>query len=135
MASLSGDVMRRIRHFGDFVTVPLAILIFANLAGVQCLHLVVAGFAAWTMLEYLVHRFVFHQYSWAARLHELHHAHPNDPDSEQSSLSRPLLAEALLSASLAAPGFFAGATQGFGERATARVRLRLARWLRGLRGG
>jgi sterol desaturase/sphingolipid hydroxylase (fatty acid hydroxylase superfamily) len=119
MASLSGDVMRRIRHFGDFVTVPLAILIFANLAGVQCLHLVVAGFAAWTLLEYLVHRFVFHQHSWAGRLHELHHAHPNDPDSERSSLSTPLLALPVGALLIAAAGvedgsaIFAGLLLGY----------------------
>src|SRR5260221_522670 len=56
------------------------------------LHLVLVGLAAWTLLEYLVHRFVFHLYSVGRRLHQLHHDHPNDPDSERSSLSTPLLA-------------------------------------------
>ena len=59
ITSLSAEVMRRIRHFGDFVTVPLAIVIFANLAGMYHLYMVLAGVAAWTLLEYLVHRFVF----------------------------------------------------------------------------
>src|ERR1700750_2677298 len=93
MTSLSDEVMRRVRHFGDFVTIPLAIVIFLGLAGLFRLHLVVAGLAAWTLLEYLVHRFVFHHYSsLCRRLHQLHHDHPNDLDAERSSLSTPLIA-------------------------------------------
>jgi sterol desaturase/sphingolipid hydroxylase (fatty acid hydroxylase superfamily) len=93
MTSLSDEVMRRVRHFGDFVTIPPAIVIFLGLAGLYRLHLVVTGAAAWTLLEYLVHRFVFHRYSsLGQRLHQLHHDHPNDPDAERSSLSTPLLA-------------------------------------------
>ena len=89
---LSAEGMRRIRHFGDFVTVPLAIVIFVNLAGMNRLDLVLVGVAAWTLLEYLVHRIVFHRYSVGRRLHQLHHDHPNDPDAERSSLSTPLIA-------------------------------------------
>jgi len=91
--SLSVEVMRRIRHFGDFVTVSLASGIFISLAGMYRLYLVLAGLAAWTLLEYLVHRFVLHSYSSVGRrLHQLHHDHPNDPDAERSSLSTPLIA-------------------------------------------
>lgn len=92
MTSLSAGVMRRARHFGDFVTVPFAIAIFVDLAGIYRLHLVLAGIAAWTLLEYLVHRFVFHRHAVGQRLHQLHHDHPSDPDAERSSLSTPLLA-------------------------------------------
>ena len=89
----SAGLMRRIRHFGDFVTAPLAIAVFAGLAGVYRLHLLLAGFAAWTLLEYLVHRIAFHRYSGPSqRLHQIHHDHPSDPDAERSSLSTPLLA-------------------------------------------
>ena len=90
--SLSAEGMRRIRHFGDFITVPLAIVIFVNLAGMNRLDLVLVGVAGWTLLEYLVHRIVFHRYSVGRRLHQLHHDHPNDPDAERSSLSTPLIA-------------------------------------------
>jgi sterol desaturase/sphingolipid hydroxylase (fatty acid hydroxylase superfamily) len=89
--SFSAGLMRRIRHFGDFVTIPLAALMFIDLAGMYRLHLVVVGLAAWTLVEYLVHRFAFH-YSVGRRLHQLHHDHPSDPDSERSSLSTPLFA-------------------------------------------
>jgi sterol desaturase/sphingolipid hydroxylase (fatty acid hydroxylase superfamily) len=92
MTSLSDEVMRRVRHFGDFVTLPIAIVIFVDLAGIYRLHLVVVGMAAWTLAEYLVHRFVFHRSSVGRRLHQPHHDHPSDPDAERSSLSTPLLA-------------------------------------------
>jgi len=88
----SGDLMRRIRHFGDFVTVPVAAMNFICLSGLDRLYLVVLGFAAWTFLEYLVHRAVFHLQSRGRRLHQLHHDNPGDPDAERSSLSTPLLA-------------------------------------------
>jgi sterol desaturase/sphingolipid hydroxylase (fatty acid hydroxylase superfamily) len=92
MTNLSAELMRRIRHFGDVVTIPLAIVIFVDLAGMYRLHLVLMGVAVWTLLEYLVHRFVFHRHSVGRRLHQLHHDNPSDPDSERSSLSTPLLA-------------------------------------------
>jgi len=90
--SLSTDVMGRLRRFGDFVTVPLAIVTFVGLAGVYRLYLVLVGVMAWTLLEYLVHRIVFHRCSAGRRLHRLHHDHPSDPDVERSSLSTPLIA-------------------------------------------
>jgi sterol desaturase/sphingolipid hydroxylase (fatty acid hydroxylase superfamily) len=92
MTSLSAEVMRRIRHFGDFVTVPLAVVMFLDLAGIYRLYLVLVGIAAWTLLEYVVHRIVFHHYFVGRRLHQLHHDHPNDPDAERSSLSTPVIA-------------------------------------------
>ena len=89
----SAELWRWIRHFGDFVTLPLAILTFAGLAGITRFPLVVAGMAAWTLVEYLVHRFAFHhRFRLGRRLHQLHHDHPSDPDAERSSLSTPLLA-------------------------------------------
>lgn len=92
IARLSAGMMRRIRHFGDFVTIPIAAAIFVELAGLDRLHLVLLGAAAWTLLEYWVHRFVFHRYWIGRRLHQFHHDNPSDPDAERSSLSTPLLA-------------------------------------------
>jgi hypothetical protein len=56
MTSPFAEAMRRIRHFGDYVTVPLAAVILMDLAGRDRLYLVLLGLAAWTLLEYLVHR-------------------------------------------------------------------------------
>lgn len=92
MTSLSAEVMRSIRHFGDFVTIPLAVVMFVDLSGIYRLYLVLVGVAAWTLLEYVVHRIVFHHYSVGRRLHQLHHDHPSDPDAERSSLSTPVIA-------------------------------------------
>src|SRR5258706_12317273 len=92
ITSLSTEVMRGFRHFGDFITVPLAIVVFVGLACVYRLYLILGCVAAWTLLEYLVHRIVFHHYSAGRRHHRLHHDHPNDPDAERSSLSTPLIA-------------------------------------------
>ncbi len=117
--SLSAGLMRRIRHFGDFVTLPLAIAIFVGLAGPYRLHLVLAGAAAWTFLEYLVHRFVFHRHGVGQRLHQLHHDHPSDPDAERSSLTTPLLASPIGFLLIAAAGaedgsaIFAGLLSGY----------------------
>ena len=92
MTRLSNEVMRRLRHFGDFVTVPVAIVFFVDQAGVYRLYLVLVGLAAWTLLEYLVHRIVFHRHPVGRRLHGLHHDDPSNPDAERSSLSTPLIA-------------------------------------------
>ena len=59
ITSLSTEVMRGFRHFGDFITVPLTIVVFVGLAGVYRLYLILGGVAAWTLLEYLVHRLFF----------------------------------------------------------------------------
>jgi sterol desaturase/sphingolipid hydroxylase (fatty acid hydroxylase superfamily) len=87
----SADWVRWVRHFGDFVTIPVAVLAFASLGGLSRLYLVAAGLAAWTLVEYVMHRFVFHRLPVSRRLHQLHHDHPSDPDSERSSLSTPLV--------------------------------------------
>jgi sterol desaturase/sphingolipid hydroxylase (fatty acid hydroxylase superfamily) len=52
----------------------------------EVVGLVVLGYALWTLLEYWLHRIVFHfepDNRWGARLHWMihgvHHEHPNDP--------------------------------------------------------
>ena len=119
IARLSAELMRRLRQFGDFVTVPLAVMIFVELAGVHRLHLVMLGVLAWTLVEYLVHRMVFHRFVVGRRLHQPHHDHPSDPDAERSSLSTPLLACPIGSLLIGAAGMedglaiFAGLLLGY----------------------
>jgi sterol desaturase/sphingolipid hydroxylase (fatty acid hydroxylase superfamily) len=67
-------------------------MVFADLGGVYRLHLVLTGLAAWTLLEYLVHRFAFHWHPTGQRLHQRHHDQPGNLEAERSSLSTPLLA-------------------------------------------
>jgi sterol desaturase/sphingolipid hydroxylase (fatty acid hydroxylase superfamily) len=38
-----------------------------------------ASLAAWTLIEYLLHRFVLHHAPLVSTLHERHHNNPNDP--------------------------------------------------------
>jgi sterol desaturase/sphingolipid hydroxylase (fatty acid hydroxylase superfamily) len=119
IARLSDELMRRIRHFGDFVTLPLVIMFFMDLAGVHRLYLVMVSLAAWTLVEYLVHRIVFHRLPVARRLHQLHHDHPSDPDAERSSLSTPLFVVPIGSVLIGIAGIedgsaiFAGLTLGY----------------------
>ena len=113
--------VRWIKRFGDFITIPLAILLFAAVAGLHRFPLVLVGLASWTLLEYLVHRFAFHHgfFALGRRLHQLHHDHPSDPDSERSSLSTPLVASPFALVVLGAAGIedgsaiFAGLLAGY----------------------
>jgi sterol desaturase/sphingolipid hydroxylase (fatty acid hydroxylase superfamily) len=117
--TLFADVMQRIRHFGDYVTVPIAIVAFVNFAGVYRVHLVLAGVAAWTLVEYLVHRVGYHWFPTGRRLHGRHHDHPNNLGQERSSLSTPLLAFPIWLLLIAAAGekngsaIFAGLLFGY----------------------
>ena len=38
----------------------------------------VCGGALWTLVEYLLHRFVYHKVAVVKEMHGMHHAHPND---------------------------------------------------------
>lgn len=45
--------------------------------GVQWLLAAVAGFIAWTLFEYVVHRVLYHQVPYFVELHDAHHAEPD----------------------------------------------------------
>ena len=79
-------VFKRAAYFADFVVCPAAIAaLFAQAwrvspqreAGDFGVALAV-GVLAWTLAEYLLHRFVLHVLPPFRRLHELHHAAPRD---------------------------------------------------------
>lgn len=62
----------KVSYYADFILVPLLIaasLPYANLWWAP------AGFAAWTLVEWLLHRYVFHV--WMRRQHWLHHIRPS----------------------------------------------------------
>ena len=71
-------------YFGDLVLSPIAILALAvfALAGRDYwtiglwLAALLAGIAAWTLLEYLVHRFVYHAVPIFEKFHDAHHEEP-----------------------------------------------------------
>jgi sterol desaturase/sphingolipid hydroxylase (fatty acid hydroxylase superfamily) len=80
-----------------------------SLSVTVCLLAVLAGYAIWTLTEYLGHRFLFHA-GFPGRLgarihflvHGVHHIHPKDPLRlvMPPLLSGPIMLTALLAASL-----------------------------------
>jgi sterol desaturase/sphingolipid hydroxylase (fatty acid hydroxylase superfamily) len=71
-------------YYADFVVYPVAVLALTGVAfaGPHSRFLAVyflcclSGLAAWTLVEYLMHRFVFHAVPPIARMHDRHHANP-----------------------------------------------------------
>ncbi len=72
--------------FLDFLVFPLAIFlclaaVARNEASVSYVALVLlfgVGYAAWTLVEYLMHRFVFHHVPVFTAMHLAHHESPHD---------------------------------------------------------
>lgn len=71
-------------YYADFVVYPIAVLALTGLAfagphsrflGVYCLCFL-SGLGAWTLIEYMMHRFVFHALPPIAQMHDRHHANP-----------------------------------------------------------
>src|ERR1700752_2171104 len=71
-------------YYADLVVYPIAVLVLTALAlgsphsrflAVYFLCFL-SGLAAWTLVEYLMHRFVFHAFPPVARMHDRHHANP-----------------------------------------------------------
>jgi sterol desaturase/sphingolipid hydroxylase (fatty acid hydroxylase superfamily) len=71
-------------YYADFVVFPIAALLLTCLAlrsphshflAVYFLSFL-AGLTAWTLLEYVMHRFVFHALPLIVQMHERHHANP-----------------------------------------------------------
>jgi len=73
-------------YFGDFFAIPIAVVVFACLShrgsGVYAFpeYLAAAffGVALWTLVEYLIHRFVYHHAPILSPLHDQHHKRPNE---------------------------------------------------------
>src|SRR5580704_11455812 len=76
--------LSKVGYYADFVAYPAIILVLTTaelrpaeaLAQLQWLIACVVGIAGWTLVEYIIHRFVFHRIPLAARLHDMHHSSP-----------------------------------------------------------
>lgn len=68
--------MSRLAYYLDFVTVPVLIALLLAMADVTILA-AGAGFAAWTLAEYVIHRVLFHRLPLFKPAHDLHHAKPS----------------------------------------------------------
>jgi sterol desaturase/sphingolipid hydroxylase (fatty acid hydroxylase superfamily) len=72
-------------YYADFVVYPGAVLAltYASFHNPHSSFFVVfllaclAGLAGWTLVEYAMHRFVFHAVPGIAQMHDRHHANPN----------------------------------------------------------
>ena len=75
------QLSRRV-YFADFVVYPLLVTALTasglSMADRPSVWLAsgMAGVAAWTLIEYLLHRYVFHHLPIIERMHEDHHADP-----------------------------------------------------------
>lgn len=115
-------------YFGDFFAAPFVIIVLAaaTLArrdlGATPVFLwllaLAAGCAAWTLVEYVVHRWIYHEVPPFEKFHDAHHAQPRELVGAPSFLSIgvilavvfvPLLAFGLLLAS----GFTSGMLVGY----------------------
>jgi sterol desaturase/sphingolipid hydroxylase (fatty acid hydroxylase superfamily) len=71
-------------YYADFVFYPALLLLLAGVAIVRdnlsewfiWVSMCAAGIAAWTLLEYILHRVAFHHIVLIRKLHDLHHAMP-----------------------------------------------------------
>ncbi|MDE2370571.1 MAG: sterol desaturase family protein [Burkholderiales bacterium] len=74
----------RLGYFADFAFYSLAVVVLAGLEfgrlaegrQWQALACVGAGLGAWTLLEYLIHRYVLHGVRPFSRWHAMHHERP-----------------------------------------------------------
>jgi sterol desaturase/sphingolipid hydroxylase (fatty acid hydroxylase superfamily) len=72
-------------YFGDFVAAPFAILMLAAMAFAGAGHeaallwilAFLVGLGAWTLVEYAVHRWLYHRVPFFEKFHDAHHADPD----------------------------------------------------------
>lgn len=70
MAASNKWKMSSLAYFLDFLTIPLLVLVSLCSAPIH-LEQIVVGLLLWSLVEYLVHRFLFH--TWYRREHWTHH--------------------------------------------------------------
>lgn len=77
--------LNTLSYYADFFLSGALVLVLVsskvwNPAPVEilaALAFVAAGFATWTLFEYLVHRLLYHNVAYFQKLHDAHHAEPN----------------------------------------------------------
>lgn len=86
-------------YFGDFVVIPLTTLLFMYLAyrafgmmaAPEFFTALIFGAAIWTLIEYLVHRYVYHHLPILSPMHGEHHKRPDEFIGVPSFLSSGLI--------------------------------------------
>ena len=91
----NGMNLNRVLYFGDFFVCPVAIMALAIAAlakeGMEPIGLWVLAFAigcgAWTLLEYAIHRWIYHNVGFFDKMHDAHHQDPTGMIGAPSFLS------------------------------------------------
>jgi sterol desaturase/sphingolipid hydroxylase (fatty acid hydroxylase superfamily) len=86
-------------YFGDFFAIPVLVGVFATLAyaalglaaAPKFLLALLLGIFIWTLVEYWVHRYLYHHAPYLSPLHDLHHQRPGDFIGVPSFLSSGLV--------------------------------------------
>ena len=108
-------------YYGDFVAIPIAILLLAYSSigtgravwTLEWLASLAFGAVAWTLIEYLIHRFAYHHAPFLTPLHDAHHREPTAFVGVPSFLSSGLiLLVCYLPLRGVAPIFASGFTSG-----------------------
>ena len=68
--------MSRLAYYTDFVAIPALVLLLVAVGGASFSGMLI-GLAAWSLAEYLIHRFLFHRLPVFREAHDEHHAHPS----------------------------------------------------------
>src|SRR4051812_33713825 len=78
----------QIAYHADFVIFPLLIagLIWWQDISALWLATIPAGLVTWTLVEYILHRFVFHRIPVIRDAHDLHHVNPKSFSGSAPSL-------------------------------------------------
>jgi sterol desaturase/sphingolipid hydroxylase (fatty acid hydroxylase superfamily) len=84
----------------------VALLVRAPAPGWHLLGLVAGGYVLWSLLEYLLHRFVLHRVQPFRRMHEQHHLRPHAYIGTPTVVSAPLFAVLVLAPSGAMAGLW-----------------------------
>jgi sterol desaturase/sphingolipid hydroxylase (fatty acid hydroxylase superfamily) len=112
----------KVGYYADFVIYPILLLGAALVAMTYALPMqrvewslaALLGLVAWTLLEYLMHRFVLHHITYFGRMHEVHHHAPTAKIGTPTWASLMFIAVVILLPACAALGLFlgSGATVG-----------------------
>ncbi len=76
--------LSKVGYYADFLVYPPVVLALttAGMWGSRSDYFLcfasslVTGIAGWTLVEYVMHRFVFHRFEPAVEMHDMHHATP-----------------------------------------------------------
>jgi sterol desaturase/sphingolipid hydroxylase (fatty acid hydroxylase superfamily) len=109
--------LTRVGYFADFYIYPLLTVALGAIAlgiaphhwpalGLAC----IAGLCAWTLLEYVMHRWVFHQAPGIRALHDAHHRDPKALVGTPTWLGVVVILGFIMAPSVLAAGFAAGAS-------------------------